>query len=96
MIELMNYVEGTIHGQRFARIFMPQAFDPQDFVHQMTGLGTSSIKHRVRKSSNRDSLLLDPLLARHDLAMGDGLTIADMALFYVEQWASPSITDRFC
>ena len=33
--------------------------------------------------------ILDPQLGRHDYAVGDGFTIADAALFYVEHWAQP-------
>ncbi len=33
--------------------------------------------------------ILDPQLGRHAYAVGNGLTIADAALFYVERWAEP-------
>jgi glutathione S-transferase len=40
--EAMDYTVGTIHGQGFARIFMPAKFEPQDVVHKM-GLGSGSV-----------------------------------------------------
>ena len=87
MVELMDYVEGTIHGQGFGRIFMPRMFEPQDIVHRVTGLGSSSVKTQGMQLVEQGFAILDPQLARHDFAVGDRLTIADMALFYVERWA---------
>ncbi len=87
MIELMSYVEGTIHGQGFARIFEPRSFEPQDVVHQATGLGMSSVKAQGRLMVEQGFAILGSQLARQDFAIGDRLTIADMALFYVERWA---------
>lgn len=86
-IETLSYVEGTIHGQGFARIFMPETFGPQDVVHQATGLGSQSVKAQGLEIIERGFAILDPMLAHHDFAAGDALTIADMALFYVERWA---------
>ena len=87
MVEVMDYVEGTIHGQGYARMFMPRMFEPQDVVHQATGLGASSVRAQGRKTVEEGFAILDPQLARHDYAAGDSLTIADAALFYVERWA---------
>ncbi len=86
-IETLAYVEGTIHGQGFARLFMPETFGPQDVVHQVTGLGSRSVKAQGLEIVERGFAILDPMLARHDFAAGDALTIADLALFYVERWA---------
>jgi glutathione S-transferase len=38
-VEVMAYVEGTIHGQGFARIFAPRVFEPQDAVHGKLSVG---------------------------------------------------------
>jgi glutathione S-transferase len=43
-VEAMAYVEGTIHGQGFARVFVPQMFEPQDVVHTTLGLGKASVE----------------------------------------------------
>lgn len=85
--EVMAYVEGTIHGQGFARMFMPKLFEPQDVVHQAIGLGASSVRAQGLAMVEQGFGILDPLLVRHDYAVGDTLTIADAALFYVERWA---------
>ena len=87
LVEMMDYVEGTIHGQGYGRIFMPAKFEPQDMVHQATGLGSASVKAQGLQMVEQGFAILDPQLARHDYAMGDTLTIADLALFYVERWA---------
>ncbi|WP_156678466.1 glutathione S-transferase family protein [Sphingomonas profundi] len=87
MVEMLGYVEGTIHGQGFGRIFAPGKFEPQDVVHQATGLGSGSVRRQGREMVEQGFAILDPQLAGHDFAVGDTLTIADFALFYVERWA---------
>jgi glutathione S-transferase len=47
--EVIAYVEGTIHGQGYARIFMPEKFEPQDIVHQTIGLGRTSVKDQGQR-----------------------------------------------
>ena len=86
-VEVMAYVEGTIHGQGYARMFMPAKFEPQDVVHQTVGLGRSSVKAQGQQMVEQGFAILDPVLARHPYAAGDGFTIADAALFYAERWA---------
>ena len=83
----MAYVEGTIHGQGFARVFMPERFEPQDVVHQAVGLGRASVKSQGRQMVEEGFAILDPQLGRHPYAAGDGFTVADAALFYAERWA---------
>ncbi|MEG3089274.1 glutathione S-transferase family protein [Sphingomonas sp. PB4P5] len=85
-VEVMAYVEGTIHGQGFARIFAPQVFEPQDAVHGKLGVGADSVRRQGRDIVERGFAILDPVLASHDFAAGDRFTIADAALFYVERW----------
>ncbi|USQ71710.1 glutathione S-transferase family protein [Roseomonas mucosa] len=88
VVETLAYVEGTIHGQGFARMFMPERFEPQDIIHQSTGIGTSSVEAQGRQILEEGFAILDPQLARHDYAVSDELTVADLALFYVERWAT--------
>ena len=83
----MAYVEGTIHGQGYARMFMPKNYEPQDVVHQTVGLGRSSVQAQGRQLVEQGFAILDPALARHSYAAGDAFTIADAALFYAERWA---------
>ena len=86
-VEIMAYVEGTIHGQGYARIFMPQRFEPQDIVHQTVGLGRSSVKAQGLGIVEEGFAILDPQLDRHPYAAGETFGIADAALFYAERWA---------
>lgn len=85
--EVTAYVTGTLHGQGFSRMMKPRKFDAQDVVHQATGLGTGSVKAQGRKMVEDGFAILDPQLGQHEFAAGDRLSVADMALFYVERWA---------
>ena len=87
--ETLDYVEGTIHGQGYARLFAPSVFEPQDVIHGTLGLGQSAVKSQGRAMVETGFAILDPQLARHPYAAGDSFTIADAALFYVERWAQP-------
>ena len=94
MTEVLEYVEGTIHGQGFARLFKPDDFAARDVVHTTLGLGRSSVKAQGSsvkaqgKAIVEDAFaILDDQLADRRFAAGDRFTIADPALFYVERWA---------
>jgi len=89
VVETLAYIEGSIHGQGYARLFKPQMFEPQDMVHGTLGLGQSSVKRQGRQIVETGFAILDPALGRHPYAAGGVLTIADFALFYVERWAAP-------
>ncbi|SFO43380.1 glutathione S-transferase family protein [Sphingomonas sp. OK281] len=86
-VETIAYIEGTIHGQGYARIFNPKAFEPQDVVHQTIGLGSGSVSAQGRKMVEEGFAILDPQLGHHAFAVADTFTIADAALFYAERWA---------
>ena len=86
-IEVLAFVEGTIHGQGYARLFAPERFEPSDIVHQALGLGRSLVKAQGRTTVEEGFAILDPQLGRNDYAVGDSFSIADAALFYVEHWA---------
>lgn len=85
--EIMAYVEGTIHGQGYGRIFSPATFEPQDIVHQTLGLGRGSVERQGRELVETGFAILDPQLAHHPYAVGDRMTIVDAALFFAERWA---------
>jgi glutathione S-transferase len=87
--ETIAYVEGSIHGQGFARLFKPQTFEPQDMVHGKLGIGQSAVKLQGRQIIETGFAILDPSLGRYPYAAGEVLTIADFALFYVERWSAP-------
>jgi glutathione S-transferase len=88
-VEAMAYVEGTIHGQGFARLFVPQMFEPQDVVHTTLGLGKASVERQGRELVQTGFAILDPQLGRSPYVAGEVFTIADAALFYAERWAPP-------
>ncbi len=87
VVETMAYVEGTIHGLGYGRIFAPQLFEPQDVVHGPFGLGHEKVRRQGREIIEKGFAILDPQLGRHSYAAGEMFTIADLALFYVERWA---------
>jgi glutathione S-transferase len=61
-VEAMAYVEGTIHGQGFARVFVPQMFEPQDVT--TLGLGKASVERQGRELVETGFAILDPQLGR--------------------------------
>lgn len=79
-VEVLAYVEGTIHGQGYGRLFAPSQFAPSNELAE-------TVKQRGREIVEQSFGLLDTALASHDFAAGDHFTIADAALFYVERWA---------
>ena len=90
--EVLAYVEGTVHGQGFTRIFKPELYEPQDVVHTTLGVGQSKVKKQGRELVEKGFAILDRQLgaARTDesrYAVSESLSIADAALFYVERWA---------
>ena len=85
--EIMEYVEGTVHGQGFGRIFNPARFEPQEMLHGKAGLGRSSVEKQGREMVQAGFAILDRQLAGKAYAAGSSLSIADAALFYVEWWA---------
>jgi glutathione S-transferase len=86
-LEAMASVEGTIQG--FARVFVPQMFEPPDVVHTTLGLGKASVERQGRELVETGFAILDPQLGRAPYVAGDVFTIADAALFYAERWAPP-------
>ena len=86
-VSLMDYAVGTLHGQAFARMFMPDRFEPQDPVHQTLGLGRGSVKAQGREMVEQGLAIVDAELAGRAWAAGDRFGVADAALFYVERWA---------
>jgi glutathione S-transferase len=87
VIESISYIEGTLHGQGFARIFVPASFAPQGVAHSTTGLELAAVKEQGRKLVETGFAILDSQLGRHPYAAGEEFGIADAALFYVERWA---------
>jgi glutathione S-transferase len=85
--EIMEYVEGTIHGQGFSRIFKPARFEPQDLLHGKAGLGRSKVETQGRAIVEKAFAILNDQMEGKSYAVGERFSIADAALFYVERWA---------
>ena len=79
VIELMDYVVGTVHGQGFARIFTTNRFalNEADF---------EAVKAQGMDIVKRGFAVVNDGLSPQGYVM-DTFTIADAALFYVEFWA---------
>jgi glutathione S-transferase len=78
--EMLEYVEGTVHGQGFARLFQPENYDP-------TGNGKSQVESQGKDIINKAFAIIDRQLEGRKYAAGDTFSVADAALFYVERWA---------
>jgi glutathione S-transferase len=89
-IEVMAYIEGTIHGQGFGRIFAPQLFEPQDAIHGKLGLGQQAVVAQGREMASVGFSILDTQMGQQPYVTGDKISIADFALFYAERWAAPN------
>ncbi len=79
VIELMDYVVGTIHGQGFARIFTTDKFALREADFE-------ALKAQGMDIVNRAFAIVNDSLSAQGYVM-DSFSIADAALFYVEFWA---------
>ena len=80
VLEVMNYVINTIHGQGFTRIFTTEKFTPNAADYE-------AVKVQGHEMVNKGFAIVNDLLAGRDYVVSH-FTIADAALFYVEFWAS--------
>lgn len=79
VIETMDYVVGTIHGQGFTRIFTTANFTPNAADHP-------AVEARGRDIVAKAFAVMDQQL-KDEAYVAGGFSIADAALFYVEFWA---------
>ena len=79
VIETMDYVIGTIHGQGYTRIFTTDIFTPNAADHE-------AVKARGMEIVENGFAIMNDALAGRGYVAGD-FSIADAALFYVEFWA---------
>ncbi len=82
VIELMDFVVGTLHGQGFIRIFVPEKFSPHPEDKAYT-------QEQGQKIVQQALTIVNKQLPAIGYAFG-GFSIADAALFYVEFWADKS------
>lgn len=79
VIETMDYVVGTIHGQGYTRIFTTSSYSANEADHEV-------IQARGREIVEKGFAVMNEVLAGKDYVVGS-FSIADAALFYVEFWA---------
>jgi glutathione S-transferase len=79
VIEILDYVVGTIHGSGYTRIFTTSNYSSNTAEHD-------TIRTRGREIVNQGFAVMDKVLAGKEFAVGS-FSIADAALFYVEFWA---------
>lgn len=79
VIETMDYVVGTIHGQGYTRIFTTSNYSANEADH-------AAIQSRGHEIVEKGFAVMNEVLAGKDYVVGN-FSIADAALFYVEFWA---------
>jgi glutathione S-transferase len=79
ILEVMDYAVGTVHMQGFSRFMRPGVFTPNQSDYE-------SVRERGLEIFNEGLSLIDRQLGHRAYAIGS-LSIADMALFYLEFWA---------
>ncbi|QQP90742.1 glutathione S-transferase N-terminal domain-containing protein [Skermanella sp. TT6] len=84
VMEVMDYVVGTIHMQGFARIFTTSSFTPDPSAPDPSA--HDAVQARGREIAAKGLGLMDRVLEGKDYVAG-AFSIADAALFYVEFWA---------
>ena len=79
VLETMNYVVGTIHGQGYTRIFTTTNYSANEAEH-------ATIQARGREIVEQGFAVINEVLAGKEYVVGT-FSIADAALFYLEFWA---------
>jgi glutathione S-transferase len=79
VIETLNYVVGTLHGQGYTRIFTTDNYSDNKAEHE-------AIQAKGREIVARGFAVMNEVLVGKEYVVGN-FSIADAALFYVEFWA---------
>jgi len=79
VLETLDYVVGTIHGQGYTRIFTTSNYSDNEAEHEQ-------IKKRGYEIVEKGLAIMNDLLSGKEYVI-DRFSIADAALFYVEFWA---------
>lgn len=79
VMETLDYVVGTIHGQGYTRIFTTSNYTANEAEHE-------AIQARGREIVEKGFAVMNAVLAGKDYVV-DNFSIADATLFYVEFWA---------
>jgi len=87
VIELMDYVVGTVHGQGYTRIFTTDTYVPAGVPEAERANWLAAIQAQGRDMVSRAFEVIAERLPDEGYVAGPRLSIADAALFYVEFWA---------
>ncbi len=79
VIETMDYVIGSLHGQGYTRIFTTSNYTNNEAEYE-------AVQARGREIVAKGFAVMDEILGGKDYVVGS-FSIADAALFYVEFWA---------
>jgi len=79
MMELVEYIVGTLHAQGFGRIFRPAKFCENEAEH-------AAIREAGKAIINKGLAQIAEGLGDRPFLIGNGFTIADSALFYFLFW----------
>lgn len=79
-LEMLDHAVATIHMQGFSRMFRPAKFAPSETDHDW-------VREQGRAIVDKAFGIVSEKLGRSKFIMGDRLTLADAALFYVLFWA---------
>lgn len=79
ILEVMDYAVGTVHMQGFARYIRPHSFAPNESDYE-------KVRAQGVEIFSKGLSLLDRHFGNGPYVIG-ALSIADMALFYLEFWA---------
>ena len=79
IIEMMDYIVGSLHMQGFARIFTTDKFTPNQSDYEW-------VKQQGREIIDQGFSVINSSLQGSDY-VANQFSIADAALFYVEFWA---------
>ena len=82
VLEVMDYVVGTLHMQGFARIFTTEQFTPNGVDHH-------AVRSQGREIIDNAFAVIDASFSEHAYVV-DNFSVADAALFYTEFWAQHS------
>jgi glutathione S-transferase len=83
-MEVMEYVVGTMHPQGFTGLFRSDRFAPSASDHD-------AVKAQGRENAEKGFQIVDKALERRDYLGGRDLSVADVALFYVEYWGAKRV-----
>lgn len=87
VVELMDYVVGTLHGQGYTRIFTTESYLLPDLSPAEHERWLIAIQARGQEIVEQSFKVIEARLPDEGFVAGPRLGVADAALFYVFFWA---------